>query len=314
MKILITGASGSIGSELVRQLCLDPKNEIICFDRNEEKVFYLEKQIRETFPNTKFSVCLGDIANIERVKQVFELHKPDVVYHTAANKHVPLGETNVHEFVHNNILGTINVIHTAVKYVHTFVFISTDKAVEPSSVMGYTKRVCELFIQDIKHMYQNTVFITCRFGNIVGSSGSVYQLFEKQVLEGKIKVTHPEMERYFIKCQDAVKYLIECSKLEEGLYTFNMGKPVKILYIAEEYSKSYDVPIEITGLRPGEKIKEKLFYDDEEFYPVTDNILGIISKDKPNKLLDIYSLVNNAPYMSEKYIKNQLKIINNEHD
>ncbi len=272
MKILITGASGSIGSEIVRQLIQD--NEIICFDRNEEKVFYLEKEIRANYPNSKFTVCLGDITNYQRLQQVFDEQCPDVVYHTAANKHVPLGETNIHEFVHNNIYGTINVSTIAMNHRVPLVFISTDKAVEPTSVMGHTKRLCEKYLLNLSGRY-DTKIIVCRFGNIIGSSGSVFELFEKQAREGTIKVTHPDMERYFISAQKAVFNLIKCSKLESGLYTFNMGNPVKIFDIATDYANKFNVNIEITGLRPGEKIKEKLIYDYEELEVVDENIFRI---------------------------------------
>ena len=274
MKILITGASGSIGSEIVRQLIQG--NEIICFDRNEEKVFYLEKEIKTNYPNSKFTVCLGDITNYQRLQQVFDEQCPDMVYHTAANKHVPLGETNVHEFVHNNIYGTINIATIAMNYKVPLVFISTDKAVEPTSVMGYTKRLCEKYLLNLSNRYDTKV-IVCRFGNIIGSSGSVYQLFEKQAREGCIKVTHPDMERYFISVHKAVHNLIKCSRLESGLYTFNMGNPIRIYEIAEHFAYNYgdNCKIEITGLRPGEKIKEKLIYDYEELEVIDENIFRI---------------------------------------
>ena len=274
MKILITGASGSIGRELVNQLIQD--NEIICFDRNEEKVFYLEKEIKSNYPESKFTVCLGDITNRQRLQQVFDEQKPEMVYHTAANKHVPLGETNIREFVHNNIFGTINVATLCMNYKVPLIFISTDKAVEPVSVMGHTKRLCEKYLLCLSTRY-DTKIIVCRFGNIIGSSGSVYELFEKQAKEGTIKVTHPDMERYFIYPQKAVHNLIKCSSLESGLYTFNMGNPIRIYEIAKQFAYNYGVncTIEITGLRPGEKIKEKLIYDYEELEVVDENIFRI---------------------------------------
>ena len=186
MKILVTGASGSIGKEIVKQLIKD--NEIICFDRNEEKVFYLVKEILDLYPEAKLTICLGSITNTHRLLEVFELHKPDIVYHAAANKHVPLGEQNVHEFIYNNIKGTINLATIALNYVSKFVFISTDKAVEPSSVMGYTKRMCEKYLLSL-----NKNIVICRFGNIIGSSGSVYEIFDKQAQKGTITFTHEEM-------------------------------------------------------------------------------------------------------------------------
>ena len=308
MRVLITGASGSIGSEIVNQLAL--YEEIICFDRNEEKVFYLEKEIKEKYPKSKVTICLGDITNLSRLNQIFHKYKPEVVYHTAANKHVPLGEDNVHEFVHNNVFGTINLIHVAVKYCKTFVFISTDKAVEPVSVMGYTKRLCEKYILGIKGQYK-TKFIICRFGNIVGSSGSVYELFEKQAKTGLIQLTHKHMERYFISPQKAVSNLIKCSFLEEGLYTFDMGEPEKIYDIANEFAIKYNADIGIIGLRPGEKITEKLSYDYEITERVDEDIFKIYSLPS-NRTIDIYLLVLNVNQMSKEEIVEQFKIINNE--
>jgi FlaA1/EpsC-like NDP-sugar epimerase len=302
MKILITGASGSIGKEIVKQLIKN--NEIICFDRNEEKVFYLEKELLEKYPNCKLTVCLGSITDVDRVKQVFDIHKPNIVYHTAANKHVPLGEENIHEFVYNNIQGTINLSDVALSYGAKLVFISTDKAVEPSSVMGYTKRMCEKYLLSL-----NKDIVICRFGNIIGSSGSVYEIFEKQAKEGIITVTHPDMERYFISVENAVTNLIACSLFKAGVYVFNMGEPVKIMEVAKKFSLN----IKIIGLRKGEKIKEKLYYDFEsKVFTENQNIFNINTVvDKKDKE-DISLLVENSLGMNKEQILNQFKQINNE--
>lgn len=307
MKILITGATGSIGKELVNQLIQE--NEIICFDRNEEKVFYLEKEIKSKYPESKFTVCLGDITNYQRLQQVFDEQSPDIVYHTAANKHVPLGETNVHEFLHNNVFGTINVATLCMNYKVPLVFISTDKAVEPVSVMGHTKRLCEKYLLCLSQRY-DTKIIVCRFGNIIGSSGSVYELFEKQAKEGVIKVTHPDMERYFIAPKKAVENLIKCSKLESGLYTFNMGDPARIYDIAKDYAFEYNAKVEITGLRPGEKIKESLFYP-YEFYEVIGDIYHVnYSSSYINQIFDIYLLASMSKRMTVEEILSQFKKLN----
>jgi FlaA1/EpsC-like NDP-sugar epimerase len=302
MKILITGASGSIGKEIVKQLI--ENNEIICFDRNEEKIFYLEKELLEKYPNCKLTVCLGSITDVDRVKQVFDIHKPNIVYHTAANKHVPLGEENIHEFVYNNIQGTINLSDVALSYGAKLVFISTDKAVEPSSVMGYTKRMCEKYLLSL-----NKDIVICRFGNIIGSSGSVYEIFEKQAKEGIITVTHPDMERYFISVENAVTNLIACSLFKAGVYVFNMGEPVKIMEVAKKFSLN----IKIIGLRKGEKIKEKLYYDFEsKVFTENQNIFNINTVvDKKDKE-DISLLVENSLGMNKEQILNQFKQINNE--
>ena len=300
MKILITGASGSIGKEIVNQLI---GNEIICFERNEEKAFYLEKEIREKHPDAKLTVCLGSITDISRIEQVFETYKPDIVYHTAANKHVPLGEDNIHEFVSNNIQGTINFSEVALSYGCKFVFISTDKAVEPCSVMGYTKRMCEKYLLALSDN-----IVICRFGNIIGSSGSVYEIFDKQSKEGLITVTHPDMERYFISAQSAVYNLIACSSLDSGLYVFDMGEPVKIMDVANKYG----VEIKIIGLRQGEKITEKLYYDFESKEPtVNPNIFRIKTPINDDKISIVNLCIGSADMDKEK-IMYIFKSINNE--
>lgn len=299
MKILITGATGSIGKEIVEQLIKD--NELILFDRNEEKAFYLEKELREKYPKSKFHICLGSITDGHRVREVLTQHQPYTVYHTAANKHVPLGESNVEEFVYNNMWGTINMVcQSTLCGVKTFVFISTDKATYPESVMGMTKRLCEKYILGISPRY-TTKFIICRFGNIIGSSGSVYEIFEKQSKEGKITVTHPDMERYFIEKEKAVRHLINCSRMESGLYIFDMGAPVKIMDVA----KSFNCPIEITGLRPGEKIEERLLYDYEDTRTtIYHDILKVTSLyNYSSDVLDIYLLASEKSITKEELKK-----------
>jgi len=306
MKILITGASGSIGKEIVKQLIKD--NEIICFDRNEEKVFYLQKEILSVYPEAKLTVCLGSITNIDRLLEVFNIHKPDVVYHTAANKHVPLGEDNIHEFIYNNIKGTINLATIALNYVSKFVFISTDKAVEPSSIMGYTKRMCEKYLLAL-----NKNIVICRFGNIIGSSGSVIEIFNKQAEKGIITVTHEEMERYFIKVEEAVSNLILSSNFNSGLYIFNMGNPIKIMDIAKTYKDTHNCKIDIIGLREGEKLKEKLHYDFETINStIYSNIFEVITPINSEDKIKINKLALYASNYTKKELINKFKEINNE--
>lgn len=306
MKILVTGASGSIGKEIVKQLIKD--NEIICFDRNEEKVFYLVKEILDLYPEAKLTICLGSITNTHRLLEVFELHKPDIVYHAAANKHVPLGEQNVHEFIYNNIKGTINLATIALNYVSKFVFISTDKAVEPSSVMGYTKRMCEKYLLSL-----NKNIVICRFGNIIGSSGSVYEIFDKQAQKGTITVTHEEMERYFITVEKAVSNLIYSSNFNSGLYIFNMGNSVKIMNIAKSYQHIHNCNINITGLREGEKLKEKLHYNFEKVQSTSnENILEVITPIDVEDKIFINKLALNANNLTKEQIITKFKQINHE--
>jgi FlaA1/EpsC-like NDP-sugar epimerase len=307
MKNLITGGTGSIGREIVFQL-LRAEEEVLCFDRNEEKAFYLEQEIKNKFPDAKFTICLGSITDYKRLYQVCQSYKPDVIYHTAANKHVPLGENNIKEFVKNNISGTLNVMGAAMTFSSKLVFISTDKAVQPVSVMGYTKRMCELAI-----LSTGMNAVICRFGNVEGSSGSVIRLFEEQAKTGILKVTHIDMERYFISVNEAVSRLIKCSKLPAGLYGFNMGKPVKI----NDLAKCFALPIEYIGLRPGEKIKESLVYPDEVeltiFQEGFDNIYTIVYP-KVDALLvvEITNFAQEAEYLTNEEILNRLKKLNNE--
>ena len=306
MKVLITGASGSIGKEIVKQLI--ENNEIICFDRNEEKIFYLEKELLEKYPNCKLTVCLGSITDIDRIKQVFDIYKPDIVYHTAANKHVPLGEENIHEFVYNNIQGTINLSNVALAHETKFIFISTDKAVEPSSVMGYTKRMCEKYLLAL-----NKNIVICRFGNIIGSSGSVYEIFDKQAQKGTITVTHEEMERYFITVEKAVSNLIYSSNFNSGLYIFNMGNSVKIMNIAKSYQHIHNCNINITGLREGEKLKEKLHYNFEKVQSTSnENILEVITPIDVEDKIFINKLALNANNLTKEQIITKFKQINHE--
>ncbi len=306
MKILVTGASGSIGKEIVKQLIKD--NEIICFDRNEEKVFYLAKEILDLYPEAKLTICLGSITNTHRLLEVFELYRPDIVYHAAANKHVPLGEQNIHEFIYNNIKGTINLATIALNYVSKFVFISTDKAVEPSSVMGYTKRMCEKYLLSL-----NKNIVICRFGNIIGSSGSVYEIFDKQAQKGTITVTHEEMERYFITVEKAVSNLIYSSNFNSGLYIFNMGNSVKIMNIAKSYQDIHNCNINITGLREGEKLKEKLHYDFEKLQSTSnENILEVITSIDVEDKISINKLALNANNLTKEQIITKFKQINHE--
>ena len=306
MKILVTGASGSIGKEIVKQLIKD--NEIICFDRNEEKVFYLAKEILDLYPEAKLTICLGSITNTHRLLEVFELYRPDIVYHAAANKHVPLGEQNIHEFIYNNIKGTINLATIALNYVSKFVFISTDKAVEPSSVMGYTKRMCEKYLLAL-----NKNIVICRFGNIIGSSGSVYEIFDKQAQKGTITLTHEEMERYFITVEKAVSNLIYSSNFNSGLYIFNMGNSVKIMNIAKSYQDIHNCNINITGLREGEKLKEKLHYDFEKLQSTSnENILEVITSIDVEDKIFINKLALNANNLTKEQIITKFKQINHE--
>lgn len=303
-RILITGAAGSIGSETVRQICLQEPESIVFFDRNEEKVFYLQREINEKFPNVNIIPRIGSITDKKRADMIFEETQPQVVIHTAAMKHVPLCEENPHECIINNVGGTKNLVEVSVKYnVEQFLFISTDKAVEPISVMGMSKRLCELFIMSIQYRYF-TKFTVVRFGNVYGSSGSVVEIFKKQLPTGILTVTHPEMERYFISVEEAVYRLIRIK--ESGLYVLNMGEPVNIFNLANQLMEEYDklCKIEITGIRPGEKVKEKLLYPYEIANDATDT-MSVVSKEhryRGDDYRDICLLINDCNNMSKEQL------------
>jgi len=300
-RVLVTGI-GSIGSEVVRQICFNGADTVILFDRNEEKIFYLEREINKDYPNIKVIPRIGSITDKKRVDMIFEETRPQIVIHTAAMKHVPLCEENPHECIINNVGGTKNLVEVSVKYnVEQFFFISTDKAVQPISVMGMSKRLCELFIMSIWDRYL-TKFTIVRFGNVYGSSGSVIEIFKKQLPTGVLTVTHPEMERYFISVEEAVYKLIRIK--ESGLYVLNMGKPVNIFNLANQLIEASGKPckIEITGIRPGEKLKEKLLYN----YEVSNNnkdvmrIANTYPFNKGDDYLNICLLINDCDNMSKE--------------
>jgi len=311
-RILITGASGSIGSEIVRQVCFQEPECVIFLDRNEEKVFYLEKEINKDYPNVKVIARIGSITDKKRVDMIFEETQPQIVIHAAAMKHVPLCEENPHECIINNVGGTKNVVEISVKHrVQQLLFISTDKAVEPSSVMGMSKRLCELFIMSIWDRF-NTKFSIVRFGNVYGSSGSVVEIFKKQIPTGTVTVTHPDMQRYFIDVAEAVYHLLRIK--ESGLYHLKMEEPVFILNLAEELIRygNKECKIEFTGLRPGEKLKESLRYDHEIFFSVGDVYkLGYSTVERctGNDYRDICLLVNDCNNMTKDQLISNVKSI-----
>lgn len=263
-KILITGAVGSIGSALaMRVYQKKPPKELILVDQDETGIFYISSVMRGAH-------CLvGDVTRKDRMEKIFAKYKPDIVYHCAAYKHVHVMELQKEEAIENNIFGTKNIIDLSNEYgAKKFVLLSTDKAVNPSSVMGSTKRVCEQLClsQDTK-----CKFVIVRFGNVIRSRGSVIEIFEKAISEGKVlEITHPGMERYFITMQNAVDLLLEASKgKNRQLYIWDMDKPRKIVDVAEELCKEHKVSpgIRFTGLRPGEKLSEELFYPWEKLIP-----------------------------------------------
>jgi FlaA1/EpsC-like NDP-sugar epimerase len=270
--VLVTGAAGSIGSELCRQIGRFEPWAIVGYDLSENGMFHLEREMRERFPNVRFVPELGSIQNEARLADVFGRHRPALVYHAAAFKHVPLMESHLVEAVENNVFGTLAVARAAAKFrASDFVMISSDKAVRPANVMGATKRMAELVIQSLQN--GGPKYVSVRFGNVLGSNGSVVPLFKNQIARGgPVTVTHPEMRRYFMTIPEAVQLVLQASTLGLGGETFvlDMGQPVRIVDLARNLillsglRPEVDIRIEFAGVRPGEKLFEELSTSDEQ--------------------------------------------------
>lgn len=270
--ILVTGAGGSIGSELCRQLCRCNPQVLYLLGHDENPIFEIELELKNHFPHLNIKPVIADIKDVTRVCQVFEDFRPQVVFHAAAHKHVPLMEENPGESFKNNVLGTKNVAEAADKYhAETFVLISTDKAVNPSSVMGATKRIAEIIIQQLDKISQ-TKYTAVRFGNVLGSRGSVIPIFQEQIKNGgPVTVTHPDMRRYFMTIPEAVQLVLQAASMSTGgeIFILDMGEPVKIVDMARElirlsgFEPERDIAIEYTGVRPGEKMYEEILTSEE---------------------------------------------------
>lgn len=270
--VLVSGAAGTIGSELCKQILKFDPSKIILFDYNENDLYFLELELKEKFPYIKLQTVIGDIKDIGLLKNVFSLSKPDIVFHSAAHKHVPLMEDNPIAAVKNNIVGTRNLMYAAEHYkVENFVMISTDKAVNPTSIMGASKRIAEMMLQ-AKASRARTKFMAVRFGNVIGSSGSVVPIFKKQIEEyGPVTVTHPEVKRYFMTASEAAQLVIQAGAIGAGgeIFVLDMGEQIKIIDLARNLitlsglEPDVDIEIKFIGLRPGEKMHEETFLDIE---------------------------------------------------
>lgn len=300
--ILITGGAGSIGSEIVRQVASLEPELIVVLDQAETPLYDIEMEMVNKFPRIRFKFVLADISNRHRIEPLFQKYQFSMVYHAAAYKHVPLIEENPHEGVLVNILGTKNLSTLASIYrVNRFVMISTDKAVKPTNVMGATKRAAELFVQALQNTEGNvTKFITTRFGNVLGSNGSVIPHFKRQIAEGgPVTITHPDIVRYFMTIPEACDLVLQAGTMGKGgeIFVFDMGEPVKILDLAKRMIKlsgfepHTDIQIIYTGLRPGEKLYEELLSDDAKTLP-THNEKILISKDPNMDFEDIEQYTN----------------------
>ncbi len=270
--VLVTGGGGSIGSELCRQIAGFKPRKLLIMDNYENGAFEIENELNSRYRELDMDVLIGSIRDRERVEEIFREFMPEVVFHAAAHKHVPLMEQNPAEAVKNNIFGTKNVAECADKYgTKRFVLVSTDKAVNPANIMGATKRVAEMIIQSLNEK-SKTEFMAVRFGNVLGSNGSVIPLFKKQISEGgPVTVTHPEVQRYFMTIPEAVQLIIQAGAMAEGgeIFVLDMGVAVKIMDLARNlillsgFEPDKDIKIEITGLRPGEKLFEELLMKEE---------------------------------------------------
>ena len=284
--VLVTGGGGSIGSELCRQIAAHSPERLIIFDVYENSAYAIQLELREKYPELKLEVLIGSVRDSRRMFQVFEEYRPQIVYHAAAHKHVPLMEDSPCESIKNNVLGTYKTAYAAMVHgCERFVLISTDKAVNPTNVMGASKRCCEMIVQYLAQQHEGcTEFVATRFGNVLGSNGSVIPIFKKQIEQGKpVTVTHPDIIRYFMTIPEAVSLVMEAAAMAKGgeIFVLDMGKPVKIVTLAENLIRMYgkepyvDVPIRFTGLRPGEKIKEELLMQEEGLKKTSNKLIFI---------------------------------------
>ena len=270
--VLVTGGGGSIGSELCRQIARHIPKQLIILDIYENNAYDIKQELEQKYPRLNLLVLIGSVRNTSRVNWIFEKYRPDIVYHAAAHKHVPLMEDSPNEAIKNNVFGTLKTVQAADRYgTQRFVLISTDKAVNPTNIMGASKRMCEMIVQMYDHR-SKTEFVAVRFGNVLGSNGSVIPLFKKQIAHGgPVTVTHPDIIRYFMTIPEAVSLVIEAGLYAKGgeIFVLDMGEPVKILDLAENlirlsgYTPYEDIQIRFTGLRPGEKLYEELLMDEE---------------------------------------------------
>jgi len=271
-RILVSGGGGSIGSELCRQVARLQPEQLVIFDVSEFNLYTIETELRRDFPQLNLTCCLGDVTDAAYVEHVFSAWRPQVVFHAAAYKHVPMLESQLRQAVRNNVLGTQTIAEAADRFgVEEFVLVSTDKAVNPTNVMGATKRVAEIFCQNFGRRSQ-TKFITVRFGNVLGSAGSVIPLFRQQIARGgPVTVTDPRMQRFFMTIPEACQLILQTAAMGSGgeIFVLDMGEPVKISYLAEQMIRlsgkepGHDIEIVYTGLRPGEKLFEELFHEKE---------------------------------------------------
>lgn len=283
--VLVTGGGGSIGSELCRQIAAHHPRQLIILDIYENTTYDLQLELRHDFPELHLNVLIGSVRNTHRVDTIFKEYHPDIVFHAAAHKHVPLMEDNPNEAIKNNVFGTLNVARAAGENgASRMVLISTDKAVNPTNIMGASKRICEMIIQGMQHRYSKTNYVAVRFGNVLGSNGSVIPLFKKQIAEGgPVTVTDKNIIRYFMTIPEAVSLVLQAGAYAKGgeIFVLDMGEPVKIDDMARNlirlsgYEPDVDIPIVYTGLRPGEKMYEECLKKEEGLQKTANDLIFI---------------------------------------
>jgi FlaA1/EpsC-like NDP-sugar epimerase len=315
--ILITGAAGSIGSEIVHQVMKYDFKNIILIDNAESPMFYLELSLIDYYQRKPFVMFIGDICDVQFMDNIFTKYKPDVVYHAAAYKHVPIMEKNPLQAIKVNVLGTKILSDLSIKYgVNKFIMISTDKAVNPTNIMGASKRIAEIYVQSLGKKYNTCKFITTRFGNVLGSNGSIIPILKKQIDEGgPITITHPEITRYFMTISEACELVLHAGAMSNGseIYIFDMGNSIKILDLAKKMvllsglELGRDIQITFTGLRPGEKLHEELLNDNEN---------TIVTKHKKIKIAKVieydFDTINEHinKLINMIYIDNEFAVVN----
>lgn len=321
--ILVTGGAGSIGSEIARQLTRFNTKQLVLVDQAETPCFYLGEELKSKCPDGKFRIIIGDVTRQEYMEDIFRIYKPEIVFHAAAYKHVPIMEVHPHEAFRVNVGGTKIISDLAIKYnAEKFVIISSDKAVNPTNVMGATKKICELFVHAQSLRRDNkTQFITTRFGNVLGSNGSVIPLFKKQIAEGgPITITHPDITRFFMTIPEACQLVLEAGFMGNGgeIYVFDMGEPVKVLDVAINLIRlsglevHKDIKIKYIGLRPGEKLFEELFSVNEPMMPTHNpkiSIAQVADYDYEMVSSKIEKILNSLQKMSGKRIIEEMQEI-----
>lgn len=327
--VLVTGGGGSIGSELCRQIIKYKPQNLVILDIYENTLYDIERELEADYPTANIKSIIGSVRDKERLEEVFNKYKPNVVFHAAAHKHVPLMETSPLEAIHNNVFGTYNVVNCADKYgVEKFVLISTDKAVNPTNIMGASKRVCEMIVQT-KNKTSKTDFVAVRFGNVLGSNGSVIPLMKKQIEKGgPVTVTHKEITRYFMTIPEAVQLILQAVTYAKGgeIFVLDMGEPVKIYDLAVSlirlmgYEPNVDIPIIITGLRPGEKLYEELLMAEEGLVSTKHDKIFITQpmhleeKELNEKLYELGNIKYNEDYSIEKVKEVMANVVPTYHE